>query len=102
LGSLAITRREAEQGSSDACRGVLSEHRRDVRVALCDPQIGVPEDLLNHPDVDALFEQKRAGRVPSVMHAGIADTSQVEERLPLLPVVARNDANERRNPPAAA
>ena len=54
LGSL----RTAEKSPTNPRCRVMSKHRSDVRVPLRDPQIGVPEDLLNHPDVDALFQEQ--------------------------------------------
>ena len=50
----------------------------DVRVQLGRPEIGVPEHLLDAPEVGAALEQVRRERVPEQVRV---DTRRVEARL---------------------
>src|ERR1019366_8623594 len=47
--------------------GVLGEFGGDVGVALGLAELGVPEDLLYDPDVDALLQQEPRRGVPGVV-----------------------------------
>ena len=49
----------APQGFLHPVGGVLGEFQADVGVALGLAELGVPEDLLDDADVDALLQQKR-------------------------------------------
>src|SRR5260370_25838777 len=55
-------------------------------MALGHAELGVAEDLLHHPDVDALFEQERGGRVAGIVHPGLPDAGRGEDRAPIRPV----------------
>lgn len=52
---------------------------------------GVAEDLLNHPDVDALLDQQRSGSVSGVVQSAVAHAGSSQHRLPLPPVVGPVD-----------
>ncbi|GII52629.1 hypothetical protein Pth03_10180 [Planotetraspora thailandica] len=58
------------------------------------------QDHPNDSHVNALFQEKRRGRVPRVMHAGVLlDFGQLEKFLPLLQVNARLDRASRTGKP---
>ena len=49
------------------------------------------EDLLDDADADALLEQERRGRVTGVMNSRGSDFGCIDQRPPVLPVIARVD-----------
>jgi len=57
-------------------------------VPLCDPNVGVSEDLHYDANVDALFEEQGRRRMPAIVQAGIPDAGRRQERLPFGEVVA--------------
>ena len=70
---------------------MLGEFGGDVGVALGLAELGVPEDLLYDPDVDALLQQERRRGVPGVVDPGLADPRSAEQRVPVIPVVVGVD-----------
>jgi hypothetical protein len=46
----------------------------------------VPEDLLHHPDVNALFEEQRSRRVACIVGSSVAEAGRLQHRLELGPV----------------
>ena len=79
------------EGLGHAVGGVLAERGRDVRVALGLAQLGMAEDLLDDADADALLEQERRGCVTGVMNSRGSDFGFIDQRPPVLPVIARVD-----------
>jgi hypothetical protein len=70
---------------------MLAERSRDVGVALGLAELGVPEDLLNHADANALVEKQGRGRVACIVDPGVAEAGRTDERAPVAPVFARID-----------
>ena len=81
----------APEGFRHPVGRVLAEGSRDVGVALGLAELGVPEDLLDHADANALVEQQGRCRVACIMNPGVAEAGRTDECTPVFPVVARVD-----------
>jgi hypothetical protein len=78
----------APERAAHATGCLPSKRRGYVRVPRSDPQIGVAENLHDHTDVYAVFEQDGCRRVASVVHADVANAGILEQEFPVVPVVA--------------
>jgi hypothetical protein len=68
------------EGVAEGVDGLALEAESDVGVdAGCDADVGVTQQLLDHDEIDALFQEQGGSRVAEVVEADAAEPGPVEE-----------------------